>query len=155
MTLVANMSIWPGSSIRIPVLCSKPLLSGLFLLHTGSSNPNFSQRPSKNTKRQMVLSPLATHEARAFTTSPSPVSSPDSASNGSGGGGGPVTVKSKFFERGLGTQVMLANVSSQAKQLLFDKARRVLSEEGVEILREDLVQVRGRCYSDNKGGRQL
>lgn len=37
---------------------------------------------------------------------------------------------------------MLANVSSQAKQLLFDNARRVLSEEGAEILREDLVQVR-------------
>ena len=49
--------------------------------------------------------------------------------------------KSKFFEKGLGTQVMLANISSQAKQLLFDKARRVLTEEGVEILREDLVQV--------------
>jgi hypothetical protein len=51
-------------------------------------------------------------------------------------------VKSKFFEKGLGTQVMLANISSQAKELLFDKARRVLSEEGVEILREDLIQVR-------------
>lgn len=88
-----------------------------------------------------MLSPLATHEARASTTSPSPVSSPDSGS----GGGGPLKVRSKFFEKGLGTQVMLANVSSQAKQLLFDKARRVLSEEGVEILREDLVQVSG-CY---------
>lgn len=86
----------------------------------------------------MVLSPLATHETRASTTSPSPVSSPDSGSNDSSS---PLKVKSKFFERGLGTQVMLANVSSQAKQLLFDKARRVLSEEGVEILREDLVQV--------------
>lgn len=83
----------------------------------------------------MVLSPLATHETRASTTSPSPVSSPDSGSSS------PLKVKSKFFEKGLGTQVMLANVTSQAKQLLFDKARRVLSEEGVEILREDLVQV--------------
>lgn len=36
---------------------------------------------------------------------------------------------------------MLANMSSQAKQLLFDKARRVLSEEDVEILKEDLLQV--------------
>ena len=88
----------------------------------------------------MILSPLATHETRASTASPSPVSSPDSGSNGSNS---PFKVKSKFFEKGLGTQVMLANVSSQAKQLLFDKARRVLSEEGVEILREDLIQV---CY---------
>lgn len=80
----------------------------------------------------MVTSPLATHETRAFTSSPSPVPSPDSS---------PVKVKPKFFEKGVGTQVMLANMSSQAKQLLFDKARRILSEEDVEILKEDLVQV--------------
>lgn len=81
----------------------------------------------------MVLSPLATHDTRASTSSSSPLSSPES--------GGSLVRKSKFFEKGLGTQVMLANISSQAKQLLFDKARRVLTGEGVEILREDLVQV--------------
>lgn len=84
-------------------------------------------------KKQMAVSPLATHEARASSTSsPSPLSSPDIQ---------PMQVKSKFFERGLGTQVMLANMTSQAKQLLFDKARRVLSEEDADILKEDLVQV--------------
>ena len=94
----------------------------------------------------MVLSPLATHEARASTTSspspipsspspipssPSPVPSPDNGSS----------ARAKFFERGVGTQVMLANVSAQAKQLLYDKARRVLSGEDVKILKEDLIQV--------------
>lgn len=75
----------------------------------------------------MVVSPLAMHETRAFPSSPSPTSSPK--------------VKPKFFEKGLGTQVMLANISSQAEQLLFDKARRILSKEDLEILKEDLVQV--------------
>ncbi len=54
-------------------------------------------------------------------------------------------IKSKFFERGLGTQVMLASMTSQAKQLLYDKARRVLSEEDVEILKEDIEQVSALC----------
>ncbi len=85
----------------------------------------------------MVVSPLATHEARASGSSPSPVSSPDA--------GGPLKIKSKFFERGLGTQVMLASMTSQAKQLLYDKARRVLSEEDVEILKEDIEQVSALC----------
>lgn len=85
-------------------------------------------------KKTMAVSPLATHEARASTTSsPSPVSSPSPDAH--------TRVRPKFFEKGLGTQVMLANVTSQAKQLLFDKARRQLSEEDAEILKEDLVQV--------------
>ena len=85
-------------------------------------------------KKQMTVSPLATHETRASTTSsPSPLSRPSPDM--------PTKAKPKFFERGLGTQVMLANISSQAKQLLFDKARRQLSEEDAEILKEDLIQV--------------
>ena len=82
----------------------------------------------------MVTSPLATHETRAgSTSSPSPIPSPDSSS--------PIKVKPKFFEKGVGTQVMLANMSSQAKQLLFHKARGLLSEEDLKILKEDLLQV--------------
>ena len=80
----------------------------------------------------MVVSPLATHETRASTSSPSPMSSPDMGS---------LKVKPKFFERGIGTQVMLASMTSQAEQLLFDKARRLLSKEDVEILKEDFEQV--------------
>ncbi len=97
-------------------------------------------------KKQMALSPLAIHETRASTTSsPSPLSSPSPDLPA-----GPMKVKPKFFERGLGTQVMLANVSSQAKQLLFDKARRQLSEEDAEILKEDLVQVCQNCNDENR-----
>lgn len=97
----------------------------------GPGSLQFSQRSQTNGKRkQMVVSPLATHEARASVSSP--ISSPEA---------GPLHVKSKFFEKGIGTQVMLASMTSQAEQLLFDKARRVLSEEDAEILKEDLVQV--------------
>ncbi len=76
-----------------------------------------------------MISPLATHEARASSISPGPpVPSP-------------LKVQPKFFEKGIGTQVMLASLSGHAEQLLFDKARRILRPADVEILREDLDQV--------------
>ena len=78
------------------------------------------------TRKQMSISPLATHEARAAS---SPVA-------------GGVTVTPKFFEKGVGTQVMLSSTtSSLAKELLFDKARRLLDEDEVDSLRDHAQQV--------------
>ena len=43
----------------------------------------------------------------------------------------------KFFEKGVGTQVMLSSTtSSLAKELLFDKARRLLEEDQMDSLRD-------------------
>ena len=77
----------------------------------------------------MSISPLATHEARATST---PVPGPD----------GRLKVTPKFFEKGVGTQVMLSSTtSSLAKELLFDKARRLLEDNDVESLRDNMQQV--------------
>ena len=81
------------------------------------------------TRKQMSISPLATHEARAVS---SPVA----------GGEGKFTVTPKFFEKGVGTQVMLSSTtSSLAKEMLFDKARRLLEEDEVDSLRDNAQQV--------------
>ena len=81
------------------------------------------------TRKQMSISPLATHGARAAS---SPVA----------GGEGRLTVTPKFFEKGVGTQVMLSSTtSSLAKELLFDKARRLLEEDEVDSLRDNIQQV--------------
>ncbi len=74
----------------------------------------------------MVVSPLATHESRAVRSSSFT---------------SPTSVVPKFFERGVGTQVMLASMSSQAKELLLDHARRMMREVDVAKLRESLEQV--------------
>ena len=81
------------------------------------------------TRKQMSISPLATHGARAAS---SPVA----------GAEGRLTVTPKFFEKGVGTQVMLSSTtSSLAKELLFDKARRLLEEDEVDSLRDNIQQV--------------
>ena len=82
-------------------------------------------------RKPMVVSPLATHESRASSTSQFT---------------SPTSVTQKFFERGIGTQVMLASSSSQAKQLLLDHVRRVLDEEDVITMRESLKKVSLRGY---------
>ena len=80
-------------------------------------------------RRPMSISPLATHEARATS---SPVLGPE----------GRLTVTPKFFEKGVGTQVMLSSTtSSLAKELLFDKARRLLEEDDVDELRDNTQKV--------------
>ena len=82
-------------------------------------------------RKQMSISPLATHEARA-------ASSPAAA-----GAEGRLTITPKFFEKGVGTQVMLSSTtSSLAKELLFDKARRLLEEDEVDSLRDYAQLVR-------------
>lgn len=89
------------------------------------------------TRKQMSISPLATHGARAAS---SPVAGH--------GGEGRLTVTPKFFEKGVGTQVMLSSTtSSLAKELLFDKARRLLEEDEVDSLRDNVQQVREHVIS--------
>lgn len=83
-------------------------------------------------RKPMSISPLATHEARAMAAASPVAAGPD----------GRLKVKPKFFEKGVGTQVMLSSTtSSLAKELLFDKARRVLDEDEVESLRDSTQQV--------------
>lgn len=86
-------------------------------------------------RKPMVVSPLATHESRAPSTSPFT---------------SPTSVTQRFFERGIGTQVMLASSSgSQAKQLLLDHARRLLIEEDVITMRKRLKKVSVRvCHCE-------
>lgn len=83
-------------------------------------------------KKPMIISPLATHESRA---APSPSFTSPSA------------VTPKFFEQGVGTQVMLASMSSQAKELLIDHARRKMQEADVSKLKECLEKVPIAIYS--------
>lgn len=79
----------------------------------------------------MSISPLATHEARAAST-PVPATGLE----------GRLKVTPKFFEKGVGTQVMLSSTtSSLAKELLFDKARRLLEEDDVDSLRDSAQEV--------------
>ena len=63
---------------------------------------------------------------------------------------GKITVTSKFFEKGVGTQVMLSSTtSSLAKELLYDKARRLLNNDDTDFLRDCTQQVRTpnfKCY---------
>ena len=80
-------------------------------------------------KKQITISPLATHDTRATSVQTGPAVT------------SPLKLKSKFFEKGIGTQVMLASQTGHAEQLLFDKARRILSSADIEILKEDLDQV--------------
>ena len=55
---------------------------------------------------------------------------------------GKLKVTPKFFEKGVGTQVMLSSTtSSLAKELLFDKARRLLDEDDADFLRDCTQQV--------------
>ena len=78
----------------------------------------------------MSISPLATHEARA------------ASSLAAAGAEGRLMVTPKFFEKGVGTQVMLSSTtSSLAKELLFDKARRLLDDDEVDSLRDHAQQV--------------
>ena len=48
---------------------------------------------------------------------------------------------SSFFRYGVGTQLMLATVSSSARALLEDSARRCLNEEEMEALTHRLQEV--------------
>ena len=49
----------------------------------------------------------------------------------------------KFFQHGVGTQLMLASLSSSAKAMLMDSARRLLGTEEIQALTERLKEVRG------------
>ena len=101
--------------------------SSLFCLACAGSSPVLPQ--TFQTRKQMSISPLATHGARA-------------ASSPAAGGGGRFTVTPKFFEKGVGTQVMLSSsTSSPAKELLFDKARRLLEEDEVDSLKDNVQEV--------------
>ena len=89
-------------------------------------------RPSKP-RKVVGLSPLATHESKATSSSP-----PTRRTHVD-----PLTADSSqhFFEHGMGSQIMLASSGSQAKQLLLDRARRTLEQPEVEALQEKLKQV--------------
>lgn len=88
--------------------------------------------PGSTSKRQLAISPLATHEARASTQSPGAIRK--SSNEG--------LDTPKFFEKGIaGSQVMLASTTSQAHQMLFDRARRLLNEEDAELLKQNVEQV--------------
>ena len=55
---------------------------------------------------------------------------------------GKLRVTPKFFEKGVGTQVMLTSTtSSLAKELLYDKARRLLNNDDADFLRDCTQQV--------------
>lgn len=56
-----------------------------------------------------------------------------------GGGGG--DEERPFFRYGVGTQLMLAMVSSSAKALLEDSARRCLDDDEMEALTQRLREV--------------
>ncbi len=47
----------------------------------------------------------------------------------------------KFFEYGVGTQVMLSSASSQAMGILLSRARKLLDAAAVGELRERIKQV--------------
>ena len=47
----------------------------------------------------------------------------------------------RFFERGIGTQIMLASTTSRAKQLLLDRTRRLLAREDCQTLERALKKV--------------
>ena len=105
----------------------------------GSSSSLF--RPSKP-RKVVGLSPLATHESKATSSSPptrrTHVDPPIAHSQREQ----PTTDSSQhFFEHGMGSQIMLASSGSQAKQLLLDRARRTLEQLEVEALQEKLKQV--------------
>ena len=53
----------------------------------------------------------------------------------------------KFFRYGVGTQLMLAAVSSSARGLLEDSARRCLDEEEMEALTHRLREVGAAVFS--------
>ena len=55
------------------------------------------------------------------------------------------TDERKFFEYGMGTQMMMASTSSQAKQLLLDRARRLLADSDMEALKDKLKMVCGQA----------
>lgn len=60
----------------------------------------------------------------------------------------------KFFQHGVGTQLMLASLSSSAKAMLMDSARRLLGEEEIQALTERLKEVRrGQRERGREGGR--
>ena len=54
---------------------------------------------------------------------------------------------SKFFQHGVGSQMMLASATSQAKQMLLDSGRRHLSGHETDKLQEKLDLVCGLYVS--------
>lgn len=56
----------------------------------------------------------------------------------------------KFFQHGVGSQMMLASATSQAKQMLLDSARRHLSGHEIDKLQEKLGQVCGLYTSQQQ-----
>ena len=106
-------------------------LTWSYILLPGSS----SSLPRPNKPRKAVgLSPLATHESRAASTSPTTGEATSQRQ--------PTADSSQqFFEHGIGSQIMLASSGSQAKQLLLDRARRTLEHSEVEALQGKLKQV--------------
>jgi len=111
----------------------------------GSSSSHF--RPSKP-KKVVGMSPLATHESKATSSSPPTRRTHVDTHTAHYQMEQPTADSSQhFFEHGMGSQIMLASSGSQAKQLLLDRARRTLEQPEVEALQEQLKEV----YTDTCG----
>ena len=98
-------------------------------------------RPSKP-RKVVGMSPLATHESKATSSSPPTRRIHVDTHTAHSQREQPTADSSQhFFEHGMGSQIMLASSGSQAKQLLLDRARRTLEQPEVEALQEQLKEV--------------
>lgn len=103
------------------------------------THPTHTTGPPQTHSR--ATSTAITHTPRTSVTATSPPSHGKPTTGGDTSRRVEDNSHSRFFAHGMGTQLMLASASSQAEQLLLDRARRLLGSREVEALLKRLNKV--------------